>query len=71
MQTFTDEFTHSDQGMGAAKGYLAHENEANQGHTYLCKTMQGGGPHIQSKVDMHTFTDEYTHTYKTHSNQGV
>ena len=36
MHTCTDACTHSNQGVHAEKGYLAH------GHTYLCRTLQEG-----------------------------
>ena len=71
MHTCTDACTHCNQGVGAERGSLAHANEVTQGHIYLYRTMQGGGAHVHSQVDMHKCTDEYTHTYTTHSNQGL
>ena len=40
--TCTDACTHSDQGVHAEKGYLAHANKIAQGHTYMCKTLEEG-----------------------------
>ena len=42
MHTCTDACTHSNQGVHAEKGYLAHANEITQGHPYLCRTLQEG-----------------------------
>ena len=41
MHTYPNPYTHSNQGLGAEKGCLAHTNEATQGDTYVCRTMQG------------------------------
>ena len=63
MHTCTDTCTHSNQGMHAEKGYLAHANEITQGHAYLCRTLQEG-EHMFTvgQTCMHVLMNTHIHT---------